>query len=276
MNFLTSYDSSDDEEGNAGGSSNSKREPDIGDKHKPETSSSSSYPTAKAHTEMRIEGAAKSKKRKNTLFTLLPVEIQNALTRGSSAQDNDSDDDIPKATKVAKKQPVVFKGGGLMGLLPPPINAVNELKSSKSKTPYPTNKNIEKTTNKPKNSGSNTFKIAGGFTESTETRNPGNMSKSIIDDDDEDTEYVEHTVPIVPANNINVTHKEIDSSSARQDNGDEEVFTFNQNLIFNNPVPTSVGPYPNPNPRSGSSSYPSSSSVNASEFTDSYQGISCK
>jgi hypothetical protein len=244
MNFLNSYDSSDDE--GTGGGSDKNIESKMIDRNQPEISSSSSYPTVKENnTEMRMEGAVKSKKRKNTLFTLLPIEIQNALTRGSTAQDNDSDDDIPEPTKSMKKQPASFKGGGLMGLLPPPINAVNELKSSKSKTPYPTNKNADKITNKPKNLGNSTFKLAGGFTESTEARNSGNASKSVIDDDD-DTEYVENAVPLIPENSINMAHRETKSSSARmQDHGDEEVFTFNQNLIFNNPVPTSVGPYPN-------------------------------
>jgi hypothetical protein len=216
MNFLNSYDSSDDE--GTGGSSNKNIAPEMIDRHQPE-SSSSSYPTVKENnTEMRMEGAVKSKKRKNTLFTLLPVEIQNALTRGSTAQDNDSDDDISKPTKAVKKQPAPSKGGGLMGLLPPPKNAVNELKSSKSKTPYPTNKNADKITSKPKNSESSTFKLAGGFTESTEARNSGNVSKSIIDDDDDDdnTDYVENTVPFVPENSINMTHRETNSSSARK------------------------------------------------------------
>ena len=63
------------------------------------------------------------KKRKAVIFSTLPIEIQNALARGSTSLDSDSDEDVSNADAKSLKSNS-FNGGGLMSVLPAPKNSL--------------------------------------------------------------------------------------------------------------------------------------------------------
>ena len=109
MNLLTGYDSSGDEDE---------------DVHVPEKKSLPVKPTpVSSSSAVRANEVsdAPMKKRRAVIFSTLPIEIQSALARGSTAQDSDSDDDTPAVISSSIKSNS-NRGGGLMSLLPPPKN----------------------------------------------------------------------------------------------------------------------------------------------------------
>jgi hypothetical protein len=76
-----------------------------------------------------------NKKKKGIIFSALPLDIQNALTRGISGQDSDSDEDNtqPKPTQISSQ---TLRSNELIGLLPKPKNNANlesEQKDAKEK-----------------------------------------------------------------------------------------------------------------------------------------------
>ena len=66
------------------------------------------------------------KKRKAVIFSTLPIEIQNALARGSTSLDSDSDEDVSNADAKSLKSNS-FNGGGLMSVLPAPKNSLVDM-----------------------------------------------------------------------------------------------------------------------------------------------------
>ena len=129
MNILSGYGSSGDE--------------DDGDNKQTESSYDSIKPIQQKQEVNFVKKIASSltsavgkdnnsntfpKKRKAVIFSTLPIEIQNALARGSTSLDSDSDDDVSNAAVKSLKSNS-FNGGGLMSVLPAPKNSL--LDSSK-------------------------------------------------------------------------------------------------------------------------------------------------
>ena len=126
MNFLTGYDSSDDED-----DSGEKQAENFNDSikliQKKQCDTSVKQATTSSSSLIRSfdEPHAPSKKKRAVIFSTLPVEIQNALARGSTSQDSDSDDDVPNVTVKSFKSKS-FNGVGLISLLPVPKNSLVE------------------------------------------------------------------------------------------------------------------------------------------------------
>ena len=133
MNFLADYASDDDE-------TNEEQRPAVvitkpppsNTVSKPVSSSSSSSSSSSGQNKRDDEG--KPKKKQAIIFSALPMEIQNALTQGSSTLDSDSDDDnagikggpkIPSKTTSNGSARNPLGGTGLMSLLPAPKNAAS-------------------------------------------------------------------------------------------------------------------------------------------------------
>ena len=122
MNLLGGYESSGDDE----------KIDDDDAKTKVQTlSSSSSSSSATSYPAVDgkplKQGFVAPKKRKATFFSSLPLEIQNALIRGSTSQDSDSEDETGGTNIASQKGRVPFKSGGsLIDLLPLPKAATSD------------------------------------------------------------------------------------------------------------------------------------------------------
>lgn len=89
------------------------------------SSSSSSSSRSTSYTpfsgNLLNQGFVAAKKRRATTFSSLPVEIQNALARGSTSQDSDSEDELSGARTASLKERKPFQSGiNLIDLLPLP------------------------------------------------------------------------------------------------------------------------------------------------------------
>jgi hypothetical protein len=127
MNLLTGYSSSDEEpEDNQPTKLISSHENPTNPAKVGSASSSSSslLPTVVSNP---ITAPVGSKKRKAIIFSTLPIEIQNALTRGSTAQDSDSDDEPAGIVQKSERVNKSFDSGCLMSLLPAPKNSTSDL-----------------------------------------------------------------------------------------------------------------------------------------------------
>jgi Mitotic checkpoint regulator, MAD2B-interacting len=123
MNLLGGYESSGDDE---------KEQSDDRKTTKQTLSSSSSSSSATSYTAVdgksHNDGVVTTKKRKATFFSTLPIEIQNALVRGSTSQDSDSDDELSGTKTVPVKERKPLKSGGsLIDLLPRPKAATSDV-----------------------------------------------------------------------------------------------------------------------------------------------------
>ena len=119
MNLLTGYESSGDEDEQ----SIQPIVPSYGTVKKIECTRVSTSSSSSSNSSALSLVDAAPKKKRAVIFSTLPIEIQNALTRGSTTQDSDSDDDLSSKQTAAPTYKAKFNGGGLMNLLPAPKNA---------------------------------------------------------------------------------------------------------------------------------------------------------
>lgn len=116
MNLLGGYESSGDDEK----TQTDNTIPKIASSSSSSSSSSStSYPAINGNS--LKQGLVAAKKRRATTFSSLPVEIQNALARGSTSQDSDSEDELSDARTASLRERKPFQNGiNLIDLLPLP------------------------------------------------------------------------------------------------------------------------------------------------------------
>jgi Mitotic checkpoint regulator, MAD2B-interacting len=146
MNLLTGYSSSDEEPEDdqptklISSHENPANSVRLGNGS---SSSSSLLPTVVSNP---ITAPVGTKKRKAIIFSTLPIEIQNALTRGSTAQDSDSDDEPAGLVQKSEWVNKSFNSGCLMSLLPAPKNSSSDLikgaSASTSRPPQPSASNV--------------------------------------------------------------------------------------------------------------------------------------
>ena len=123
MNLLGGYESSGDDEKEQ---SNDTKPTKQTLSSSSSSSSAISYPAVDGKS-LQL-GAVATKKRKATFFSSLPIEIQNALVRGSTSQDSDSDDELSGTkTMLVKERKPLKSGGSLIDLLPRPKAATSDV-----------------------------------------------------------------------------------------------------------------------------------------------------
>jgi hypothetical protein len=123
MNLLGGYESSGDDEKEQSNDTEATKQTLRSSSN---SSSATSYPAVDGKS--LIQGVVATKKRKATFFSSLPIEIQNALVRGSTSQDSDSDDELGGAKVVPVKERKPLKSGGsLIDLLPRPKAAASDV-----------------------------------------------------------------------------------------------------------------------------------------------------
>ena len=130
MNLLGGYESSGDDEK----TQTDNTIPKIASSSSSSSSSSStSYPAINGNP--LKQGLVAAKKRRATTFSSLPVEIQNALARGSTSQDSDSEDELSDARTASLRERKPFQSGiNLIDLLPLPKAAAFDSNKGGNKT----------------------------------------------------------------------------------------------------------------------------------------------
>ena len=144
MNLLTGYSSSDEEAEDDKPTKSISPLDNLANPVRVGSGSSSSSSLPSAVVSNPITASVGSKKRKAIIFSTLPIEIQNALTRGSTAQDSDSDDEPSGIVQKSERASKSFNSGCLMSLLPAPKNSSSDLiKGASASTSRPQMKVIQ-------------------------------------------------------------------------------------------------------------------------------------
>lgn len=124
MNLLTGYSSSDEEEED---DQPTKSHKNLTNPVRLGTKSSSSSMLVPKVVSNPVTASIGSKKKRSIIFSTLPIEIQNALTRGSTVQDSDSDDEPSGTVLNSERVGKSFNSACLMSLLPAPKNLSSDL-----------------------------------------------------------------------------------------------------------------------------------------------------
>ena len=202
MNFLADYASDDDE-------TNQEAHPAVVATKPPAKPTSSSSSSSSSSVLNKRDEEGKPKKKQAIIFSALPMEIQNALTQGSSTLDSDSDDDnsgIKGGPKISSKTTGAknpLGGTGLMSLLPAPKNTASLPKPVVAKT----------TTTSSTMNAARPLIVAKTTTETVRvtTTKQSSVAKTDDDNDDDDNDDV-----ILPKGSGMDLISQIRNSSAQQ------------------------------------------------------------